>query len=142
MLRSSTKRFDLSSQIRTIADEDVYLIYKYIESSETTELLLRNPIEMLLIYADHMYTIDACVTHMEAIRSRWQACRSLSSDATSARSVPSRVSRPSLRLHHDRRSHASHSPQFSAGTYQECCCYECDYRPARPPPRTCADWVG
>ncbi|KAF0289008.1 hypothetical protein FJT64_012636 [Amphibalanus amphitrite] len=70
---------------------------------------------------------------------RPRAGRSLSSDGTSGPSVPSRASRPSLRLRHDRRGRAPHSPQLSGGTYQECCCYECDYQPPPLPPDSSYD---
>ena len=56
----------------------------------------------------------------------------------SARSAPGVSAAPhsqpaSPRLRHDRHRPPP-APLYSSGSYQECCCYECDYGRGRPPP--------
>ena len=58
----------------------------------------------------------------------FQSARSAPGVSAAPRSQPA-----SPRLRHDRHR-APPAPLYSSGSYQECCCYECDYGRGRPPP--------
>ncbi|XP_043202369.1 uncharacterized protein LOC122370648 [Amphibalanus amphitrite] len=104
---------------------------------ESVELMTSGQIMTSGLESETESELERLTRRVRSLRPR--AGRSLSSDGTSGPSVPSRASRPSLRLRHDRRGRAPHSPQLSGGTYQECCCYECDYQPPPLPPDSSYD---